>query len=147
MATFQVVLRQGITGGIVGPVTEQVVEIRGDHNTASILHANLQPGSKTDYVTQTGNVSTQELQDALLILRNQLAELPLEEPTGSQDIYGQDVSIGFFSNDFQWQNGGPEGCNQGESSVQATPEQKEKFKALVKLVVGLGEQHALTAQA
>lgn len=41
--------------------------------------------------------------------------------------------------------GGPEGCSQGESQVQASPEQKEKFKELVNLVKGLGQQYAVTA--
>lgn len=79
-------------------------------------------------------------------IKNQLQQLPTEEPVGSQDIYGQDVSISFFSDDFQWSNGGPEGCSQGESSTQATPEQKEKFKELVDIVKGLGQQYAVTAQ-
>lgn len=43
--------------------------------------------------------------------------------------------------------GGPEGCSQGgESSVKATPEQVEKFKELVDVVKGLGQQYAVTAQ-
>lgn len=42
--------------------------------------------------------------------------------------------------------GGEGGCSQGESSVQATPEQKEKFKELVDIVKGLGQQYAVTAQ-
>lgn len=42
--------------------------------------------------------------------------------------------------------GGPEGCSQGESQTQATPEQKEKFKELVDIVKGLGQQYAVTAQ-
>lgn len=42
--------------------------------------------------------------------------------------------------------GGPEGCTQGESKQQASPEQKEKFKELVSVVKGLGEQYAITVQ-
>lgn len=42
--------------------------------------------------------------------------------------------------------GGPEGCSQGESNTQATPEQKEKFKELVDIVKGLGQQYAIAAQ-
>ncbi|KAI7864684.1 hypothetical protein BDF14DRAFT_1884113 [Spinellus fusiger] len=143
---FQLILRQGITGGFVGPVTKQVVQVKGDASGASILHANLKSDSKTDYVTQTGVLSSTVIQEAMLQIKSQLKSLPVEEPVGSQDIYGLDTSIGFFSDDFQWQNGGPEGCGQDESSVQATPAQKEIFKALVALVIGLGDQHALNVQ-
>lgn len=104
----------------------------------------------------------------LELLKQELQALPTEEPQGSEDIYGQDISLSFFSDDFQWSNGtykqikrknlflltcfffkkkgGPEGCTQGESKQQASPEQKEKFKELVSVVKGLGEQYAITVQ-
>lgn len=41
--------------------------------------------------------------------------------------------------------GGPEGCSQGgKSSVKATSEDKEKFKELVSLLKGIGEQFAIS---
>lgn len=103
-------------------------------------------------------------------MKQELQALPTEEPVGSEDIYGQDISLSFFSDDFQWSNGtrkkkkiqtnktifiniflliktgGPEGCSQGESKQQASPEQKEKFKELVDIVKGLGEQYAIAVQ-
>ena len=37
----------------------KVIEIKGDSSSgATLLHADLQPGTKSDYVTQTGAVST-----------------------------------------------------------------------------------------
>jgi hypothetical protein len=38
-------------------------------------------------------------------LHSQLKQLPLENPIGSDDIYGRDISLGFFTDEFQWQNG------------------------------------------
>ncbi|KAL9540174.1 hypothetical protein PS6_010884 [Mucor atramentarius] len=145
MAQFQVVLREGIVGGFAGPTVKQVVDIKGDNNGATVMHATLKPESKNDYHTQSGGASIEELSSLLDTLKQQLQELPTEQPIGSQDIYGQDISLSFFSDDFQWSNGGPEGCSQGESQVQATPEQKEKFKELVNMVKGLGQQYAVTA--
>ncbi|KAG0166392.1 hypothetical protein DFQ28_007262 [Apophysomyces sp. BC1034] len=146
MSMFQVVLREGITGGIVAPTIKQVIEIRGDGTNADIRHSMLKSESKTDYLVQGGSLSTQEIQDVLVNLKQQLQQLPTEEPAGSEDIYGQDISIALLTDDFQWQNGGPEGCVGGESSRQATPEQKLKFKALVEMLVNVGQQHAVNVQ-
>ncbi|KAF7731225.1 hypothetical protein EC973_000641 [Apophysomyces ossiformis] len=146
MATYQVIIREGITGGFVGPTVKQMVEIRGNDTDASIRQSTLKPESKTDYTTMGGSIPSQQVQEVLAKLKEQLQQLPLEEPAGSEDIYGQDISIGYFSEDFQWQNGGPEGCVRGTSSRQATPEQKEIFKSLVETLRGLGQQYAVQLQ-
>ncbi|KAG2203529.1 hypothetical protein INT46_011434 [Mucor plumbeus] len=145
MAQFQVVLREGVVGGFVGPTLRQMVDIKGDNSGATIMQATLKPESKNDYHTLAGGASIEEVSSLLDTLKQQLQSLPTEEPVGSEDIYGQDISLSFFSDDFQWSNGGPDGCAQGESQTQATPEQKEKFKELVNLVKGLGQQYAVTA--
>ncbi|KAG6835244.1 hypothetical protein H0H93_003580, partial [Arthromyces matolae] len=61
-------------------------------------------------------------------------ELPTEFPPGSEDIYGLDTSIAWGSEDLEWVNGGPQGCGGGPSEVQATDEQKAKFKRAVDIV-------------
>ncbi|KAF7364366.1 hypothetical protein MSAN_01097100 [Mycena sanguinolenta] len=66
--------------------------------------------------------------------------LPLEVPPGSQDIYGMDISIMWGSEELEWCNGGPQGCGGGESMVQATPEEKEKFKRAVAIVQELADR-------
>jgi len=66
-----------------------------------------------------------------------LKSLPTESPPGSQDIYGLDTSIAFLSDGLEWWNGGPQGCGGGESQVQATEEEKEKFKRAVEIVESL----------
>lgn len=72
--------------------------------------------------------------EAISELYSILKDLPTESPPGSEDIYGLDTSIAFGCEDLMWQNGGPAGCGGGKSSVQATAEQKAKFKHAVDLV-------------
>ncbi|KAG2226180.1 hypothetical protein INT45_003325 [Circinella minor] len=145
-SSFQLILREGITGGFASPTVKKVIEIKGDSNSgATLLHANLKPESKNDYVTQTGAVSTEQITTLLSAIKDQLQNLPTEEPVGSEDIYGLDTSILFFADGFQWGNGGPEGCTGGESTRQATPEQKQIFASLVELINNFGTQHATIA--
>jgi hypothetical protein len=42
--------------------------------------------------------------------------------------------------------GGPEGCGSGKSEVQASPEQKRAFQAVVQSLVGTGQQFTVQAQ-
>ncbi|KAI8341002.1 hypothetical protein EDC96DRAFT_522830 [Choanephora cucurbitarum] len=144
--SFQVMLREGIVGGFAGPTVKQMIQIQGDHTGALIQQHTLKPESKTDFSVQSGGLATEQVSGILDEIKKQLQELPTEQPPGSEDIYGQDISLGFMSDDFQWINGGPEGCSNGTSEVQPTPEQKEKFKELVELVKGLGQQYAIQHQ-
>ncbi|KAI8070484.1 hypothetical protein BC940DRAFT_271220 [Gongronella butleri] len=143
---FQIVLREGITGGFVGPTLKQMVQIQGDDTGASIVHANLKPESKKEYTSQAGSLQADTVQALLTSIKEGLQSLPIEEPIGSEDIYGLDTSIAFFTDDFQWQNGGPEGCSRGVSTKKATDQQKQAFKGLVTQLVQLGQVHALTPQ-
>lgn len=63
-----------------------------------------------------------------------LKSLPVEKPAGVQDIYGLDTSIAYSNGDWQWMNGGPQGCGAGESTVQPTEEQKAAFQKAVTLI-------------
>ena len=67
-------------------------------------------------------------------LHSILKTLPTEKPPGSQDIYGMDTSIAWGSQDLEWNNGGPAGCSMGTSEVQATDEEKVKFKRAVEII-------------
>lgn len=67
-------------------------------------------------------------------LHSILKEIPTESPPGSQDIYGLDTSIAWGSDDLQWCNGGPSGCGGGISNIQASEEDKKKFKRAVEIV-------------
>jgi hypothetical protein len=86
----------------------------------------LDPASKS-LPTKDGDSLVEELHGIL-------KELPTEHPPGSEDIYGLDTSIMWQDDVLQWQNGGPQGCGGGSSMVQATKEQKEKFKRAVAIV-------------
>ncbi|KAH8552484.1 hypothetical protein BGW37DRAFT_489157 [Umbelopsis sp. PMI_123] len=143
---FKVFLREGIVGGFAGPTVKQVVEISGDSNGAVIAHSTLKPGSKFDYHQQSGEVTPQEIHTLLGDLHSQLKQLPLESPIGSDDIYGRDISLGFFTDEFQWQNGGPEGCTRSPSSTQATEQQKAVFNELVERVLSLSQRFAIKKQ-
>jgi hypothetical protein len=69
-----------------------------------------------------------------------LKELPTEYPPGSEDIYRLDTSIAWGSDDLVWVNGGPQGCGGGVSTIQATDEQKAKFKRAVDIVKELADK-------
>ncbi len=62
-----------------------------------------------------------------------LKDLPTEQPPGSEDIYGLDTGIVWGSDDLEWSNGGPQGCSGGNSSVQATGEDKKRFERAVEI--------------
>ncbi|CEG69077.1 hypothetical protein RMATCC62417_05218 [Rhizopus microsporus] len=143
--SFQIVLREGIRGGFVGPTTRYAVQIQGDKSGATVTQSTLKPDSRTDYNTMAGGASFEDLANLVQTLKDQLSKLPTEQPPGSEDIYDLDTSIIFACDDFEWCNGGPGGCAQGQSSVQATEEQKEKFKELVELLKGVGQNFAVSA--
>ena len=45
-----------------------------------------------------------------------------------------DTGIACGSEDLMWMNGGPQGCGGGVSQVQASDEDKRKFKRAVEIV-------------
>ncbi|KAI7879313.1 hypothetical protein K492DRAFT_178863 [Lichtheimia hyalospora FSU 10163] len=143
-STYRLTLREGIVGGFVGPTLKKVVEIRGDANSgATVMQMSLKPEAKNDYLTQSGAVSTEQVTSLIGMIKQQLEQLPVEEPFGSEDIYGLDTAIMFSVDDFHWANGGgPEGCtgNQ-ESTRKATPEQKQVFAELVDMITRFGMEH------
>ena len=132
----------GITGGFAPPTPSEIhaltrstdrphllavdSQYRQD-GTPSLQSTNLEP--KT--VSLEGNNEHQGLVDEL---HGILKTLPTEKPAGSQDIYGMDTSIAWGSADLEWYNGGPSGCSGGTSTVQATDEEKAKFKRAVEIV-------------
>ena len=82
------------------------------------------------------SLSTTESDTPKLVdeLHGILKSIPTEQPPGSEDIYGLDTSIAWGSDDLMWCNGGPQGCGGGQSYVQATDEDKVKFKRAVEIV-------------
>ncbi|KAF8878800.1 hypothetical protein CPB84DRAFT_1793827 [Gymnopilus junonius] len=137
-------LQKGITGGFAPPTPDAIFTITQPLNTELL--------TITSAIRPAGTPSLQEIapkfinakkdHTAALVeeLHNILKELPTESPPGSEDIYGLDTSIAWGSDDLEWINGGPQGCGGGTSSVQATDEQKAKFKRAVDIVNELVEK-------
>ncbi|KAF7364380.1 hypothetical protein MSAN_01098700 [Mycena sanguinolenta] len=67
-----------------------------------------------------------------------LKTLSLEDPRGSENIYGMDTSIMWGSEDLEWCNSGPAGCSGGKIMLQAG-EEKARFKRAVDIVSELVE--------
>ena len=138
----------GITGGFAPPTPSAIHTITlAESNLAtapSAEHRTLQIASS---IRPDGTI---DLQDALPKelhympgsdeestineLHGILKSLPTESPPGSEDIYGSDTSIAWFSDDLEWCNGGPQGCGGGQSVVNASEEHKAKFKRAVSII-------------
>ncbi|KAF9646441.1 hypothetical protein BDM02DRAFT_3022767 [Thelephora ganbajun] len=125
---FYLRVQHGITGGFAPPDPTAVksVSYTAETNTLQITSSsssNLAPIS----------VNKDDSVDALVEeLQSILKTLPTEKPQGSEDIYGLDTSIMWGSDEFEWQNGGSQGCG-GSSTVQATNEQKAKFRRALEI--------------
>ncbi|KAG5349665.1 hypothetical protein C0989_002469 [Termitomyces sp. Mn162] len=126
----------GITGGFAPPTPDYIYTLTKPSNATNLL--------VTSAVRHAGSPQLQDAlprslpaadYDALIDeLHSILKELPMESPPGSEDIYGLDTSIAWGSDDLEWCNGGPQGCGGGTSEVQATDEQKAKFRRAVDIV-------------
>jgi len=121
-------LPPGITGGFAPPEPEAV---------KSVTYA---PGKNTLQITSSSSDSTQRSAekdssvDALVEeLQSILRTIPPGDPQGGGDIYGLNTSIMWGSDDFEWSNG----FSQGFSSVQATDEEKARFKRALEITNAL----------
>ncbi|KAJ7110273.1 hypothetical protein C8R43DRAFT_166438 [Mycena crocata] len=139
-AEYLLRLQHGITGGFAPPTPNAVYSVSPSPDasrlsiTAAVrpdgtpsLQDNLGPQSLTEGKKQEADSLVDELHTIL-------KSIPTENPKGSQDIYGVDTSIEWRSDDFEWHNGGPQGCGGGNSSVKASEEDKAKFKRAVEIV-------------
>lgn len=127
----------GITGGFAPPTPSAIFTITGTPTTDLHITSAIRPDgtpSLQDAAPKSLSASDPETVKQLDELYNILKTLPVESPPGSEDIYGLDTSIAFGSDDIMWLNGGPQGCGGGHSTVQATAEDKIKFKRAVDIV-------------
>ena len=127
----------GITGGFAPPTPNAIFTITAapaaDLHITSAIRPDGTP-SLQDALPKTLSASEPGTVALVDELHTILKGLPVESPPGSEDIYGLDTSIAFGSEDLMWINGGPAGCGGGTSSVQATAEDKAKFKRAVEIV-------------
>ncbi|KAG6872866.1 hypothetical protein C0995_005854 [Termitomyces sp. Mi166 len=129
-------LQKGIVGGFAPPTPDYVHTVTKASNNTNLLVASAfrQDGTRQLQDALPKSLSATD-HDALVDeLHSILKELPMESPPGSEDIYGLNTSIAWGSEDLEWYNGGPQGCGGGTSDVQATDEQKAKFKRAVDIV-------------
>ncbi|KAG6808353.1 hypothetical protein H0H87_000227, partial [Tephrocybe sp. NHM501043] len=134
------ILLSGIVGGFAGPDPREIHTIIKHASSSSIVIQSLvRPTSSAPLtpliprrlpISQSPNAAR-----ALADIRAILEGIPMEKPRGSEDIYGEDTALRWESEDFQWFNGGPEGCaGGGRSWVQPTEKEKEGFKRAVDIV-------------
>jgi len=131
-------LQSGITGGFAPPTPNAIHTITQplNVNTLTISSATRSVGTLNLQDAAPKFISSEDEHTASLVdeLHGILKVLPVEDPPGSQDIYGLDTSIAWGSEDLMWMNGGPQGCGGGTSRVQATEEDKIRFKRAVEIV-------------
>ncbi|KAH9474877.1 hypothetical protein JR316_0013345 [Psilocybe cubensis] len=131
-------LQSGITGGFAPPTPNAIFTVTQPQNSDTLnITAAIRPAgtpSLQEIAPKQINSKQQHIVDLVEELYGILKTLPTESPPGSEDIYGLDTSIAFGSADLEWCNGGPQGCGGGTSSVQATDEEKAKFKRAVDIV-------------
>ncbi|KAG7451626.1 uncharacterized protein BT62DRAFT_927357 [Guyanagaster necrorhizus] len=136
-AEYSLRLQRGITGGFAPPTPSAIFTLTRplNHDQLNITSAIREIGTPSLADAAPKSIQHDDETDALVDeLHGILKEIPRESPPGSEDIYGMDLSIAWGSQDLMWQNGGPSGCSGGKSSVQATDEDKAKFKRAVEIV-------------
>ena len=137
---IKIQMRVGIVGGFVAPTVKLDIEIHleKDQDQATVRFMRLKDDKP---VVKTGSMTRGEI-EALLKDIEKVWDLPVEDPEGSQDIYGLDTGVHIRIDRKQWRNGGPGGCVHGQSKVQASEEQKKTFKSIVDKVAQAAEKHA-----
>lgn len=128
----------GIVGGFAPPTPDAIYTItKASANPTILIASAVRPeGTPSLQEAAPKSLKAEETETETLVneLHAILKEIPTESPAGSEDIYGLNTSIAWGSDDLEWCNGGPQGCGGGTSSVQATEEQKVKFKRAVEIV-------------
>jgi len=130
-------LQKGIAGGFAPPTPSAIYTfIRPLNKNNLYITSSIRPDGTPALQEAVPKSISSEDHTASLVdeLYNILKTLPTESPPGSEDIYGLDTSLFWFNKDLEWMNGGPEGCGGGTSDVQATAEEKAKFKRAVDIV-------------
>ncbi|EJD02490.1 uncharacterized protein FOMMEDRAFT_168940 [Fomitiporia mediterranea MF3/22] len=140
-AEFSLRLQHGITGGFAPPTPSAIHTLTKskEQNHVLIASATREDGSPCLYTATSKSISLEaDTPDSETMLIGELysilKSIPTESPPGSDDIYGLDTSIAWYSDDLTWINGGPSGCVRGTSAIQASAEDKAKFRRAVGIV-------------
>ncbi|KAJ7241309.1 hypothetical protein B0H12DRAFT_1133668 [Mycena haematopus] len=137
-------LQRGITGGFAPPTPDAVYTFTRalSQPTIAVSAAVRADGTPSLQDAAAQSLKAEDVHVTSLVqeLHDILKSIPMEDPKGSEDIYGLDTSIMWGSDDLEWANGGPGGCGNGTSMVQPTAEEKAKFKRAVDIVGELVEK-------
>ncbi|KAL6306842.1 hypothetical protein BKA93DRAFT_771086 [Sparassis latifolia] len=135
---FSLRLQQGIAGGFAPPTPSAIytIDAAPAQSLLKISATVRLDGTPSLQSAVPKSLSASDTKTATLLeeLNGILHALPTESPPGSEDIYGMDTSIAYMCGNYQWMNGGPQGCGGGTSSVQPTAEEMAKFKRAVEIV-------------
>ncbi|MCP3959096.1 MAG: hypothetical protein GY719_14695 [bacterium] len=126
-----VVLTKGIVGGIVPPLISERILIReviSEDGVATYRIWKMRQDTREGPRFFKGNLSKNNFGALVNEIENLgIWYLPTEEPEGSEDIYRMDTSVHVSIGKRNWRNGAPGGCIHGESEVQASGDQKDRF--------------------
>lgn len=126
-------LSPGASGGFAPPEPTAVKSVVYAAGTNSLQITSSSSPSNLSQASVPKDASVDVLVEELQSI---LKSIPTEDPPGSGDIYGLNTSIMWGSDGFEWRNTVPEGCG-GYSDVQATDEQKAKFKRALEIADAL----------
>jgi len=133
---FHLRVVHGIVGGFAPPAPAAVKSVTYSAETKNLQIQVTSPSSPSSDLTALAVKKDESVDTLVEELQSILKTLPTEDPPGSEDIYGFDTSIMWGSDSFVWNNAGAQGCG-GSSQVQATKEQKAKFKRALEIADNL----------
>jgi hypothetical protein len=141
MTTIRLV--EGVVGGFMPAVPRKQILIEVEGGQVHIeKHVKSDAANAVDgYVQSKSTVSLQQVQATVDHCVSTLKSLPVENPSGSEDVYKQDVSIFVEADGFAWANVPNQGCAIQESNVKPTSEQIEHFKQIIQKITQLADLH------
>ncbi|KAF9043580.1 hypothetical protein BDZ89DRAFT_1034436 [Hymenopellis radicata] len=133
-------LQKGITGGFAPPTPNAIITVTRplNQNTLNITSAVREIGTKGLAAAVPKSIPhPEELADELHSI---LKELPTEQPPGSQDIYGLDISIAWGSDDLMWCNGGRKAAAEAKAPPRPLMSRRQSSRELSRLLNSWSEK-------
>ena len=127
----------GVSGGFAPPTPSAAKSVSYAAGTNTLQIQITPPSSDLAPASLQKGVNALVEKDSSVVelieeLQSILKSIPTENPRGSEDIYGFGTTIVWGSDELEWENLVPAGCG-GASTVQATDEDKEKFKRALRI--------------
>ncbi len=137
-----ILLTEGIVGGFAPAHVRSQVAITRSGDAYQVL-VMTHPARNAQKTFRVGKLTEKQIATLLNGLEKQgLWKLPIELPSGCQDIYAKDTSLAVMSGKHFWRNGGPGGCVRGKSKVQPTGDDQKTFVELIGAVKKLAMENA-----